>query len=68
MNGFSPVDSWVIARLLADQPVNGELDLMSQPNRPLAMLLATMKGGERRCAWQGATQSARPPGDPEGRG
>ena len=55
MNGFTAVDNWVFARLLADQPVNGEIALMSDPIRPLASLLATMKPDQRLCGFQGAT-------------
>jgi hypothetical protein len=54
---FPSVDSWVIARLLADQPVNGELALVSDPIRPLAELMVSMKHPERICAWQGALAS-----------
>ena len=48
MNGFTPVDSWVAAKLLADRHVNGELALVSEPNRRLAQLMATMQHQEMR--------------------
>jgi hypothetical protein len=55
VNGFSPVDIWALSKVLADQPVNGELALVSEVNRPLVSLLATMKPEQRLCGFQGAT-------------
>lgn len=36
-----PFDRWVVASLLADQPLNGELDTVSDPTKGLAEHLAT---------------------------
>ena len=54
MTSFSPVDSWVLAKLLAGQSINGELAQMSDGLRPLGTLLGTMQPSERVFAWQGA--------------
>jgi len=47
------LDSWVFAKLLAGQSVNGDLTLVSEPIRPFALLLETMAGPERFYGWQG---------------
>jgi AAA domain len=54
VSSFTPIDSWVFAKLLAGGDVNGELAAMSDGLRPLAGLMETMQPHERVCAWQGA--------------
>lgn len=57
MNGFPRVDLWAIAKVLASQELNGEISLVSEANKPLINLLASMKPHQRIAGFQGATVS-----------
>ena len=57
-----PFDAWVYARLMAGDPVNGELARVSGAGRPLAELLAGLPPGGRRAAWD-AHLEGRPDAD-----
>ncbi len=46
-------DAWVLARLLSDQPVNGELPAMSEALRPIAERLAATALNVRQGVWDG---------------
>jgi AAA domain len=48
-----PYDAWTIARLLAGEPVNGELQAVSEPFRRLTEQLATLSTEARRTAFDG---------------
>jgi len=46
-----PFDAWVLARLMAGDPVNGELARVSGAGRALAERLSGLPPGGRRAAW-----------------
>jgi hypothetical protein len=52
MTSLSPIDAWVLARLLSNAPVYGELKLMSSPVRPLGELMVNLQHSDRSHAWQ----------------
>jgi hypothetical protein len=43
-------DSWVLARIVSDQPINGDLGSVSESWRPLVERLAALPAGERDAA------------------
>lgn len=46
-------DAWLLARLLSDQPVDGEVGRMSDGLRPIAEHLAALPIDRREAAWSG---------------
>jgi AAA domain len=59
---ISPADAWAVARLLADQSLNGELDTLPEPLKAMAQHLAGLGKKARPAAWQ-AMLAARPERD-----
>lgn len=59
---ISPSDAWVLARLLADQPLNGELAARPEPWRAMAEHLNGLNAKARKAAFD-AMQAARPDRD-----
>ncbi len=50
---IAPPDAWALARIVADQPVNGELAVMSAAWRPLADRLASSAPADRQTILDG---------------
>ncbi len=59
---ISPADAWAVARLLADQSLNGELDTLPEPLKAMAQHLAGLGKKARPAAWK-AMLAARPERD-----
>jgi hypothetical protein len=55
-------DAWVLARLLSNQPLNGELDALPEPWKAIGEHLAALKVEARPGAWK-AMLAARPERD-----
>ena len=47
----TPLDAWVMRRLLADLPLNGEIDLLSGVHKAMASYLANIPLQGRQAAW-----------------
>ena len=47
----APFDAWVLRRLLSDQPLNGEIDLLSGVHKAIASYLASIPLEGRQPAW-----------------
>ena len=47
----APFDAWVLRRLLSDQPLNGEIDLLSGVHKAIASYLANIPLQGRQPAW-----------------
>jgi len=56
-----PYDAWVLARLLAGDDLNGELQTVSEPFRRVADLMANLHAAARRTALDGFLCSHRDP-------
>src|SRR5262245_23267074 len=50
---FHPADCWILGRILADQPINGELSLLSDPFRPIVDHLLGLAPDARSAPWGG---------------
>jgi hypothetical protein len=59
---ISPPDAWAFGRLLCDQPLNGELDTMTEPWKTMAAHLAALPVADRQIHLQ-AMLAARPDRD-----
>jgi len=46
-------ESWVLARVLSDQPINGEPDTMSEPWKSMVKFLIPISPGDRLSHWDG---------------
>jgi hypothetical protein len=54
-----PLDAWTLARVVANQPLNGEMHDMTEPFRSMAAHLEGINGKSRQAAWL-AMLAARP--------
>ena len=57
------LDAWVIRRLLSDQPLNGEIDLLSGVHKAMASYLANIPLQGRQAAWDAMLAVADDPGE-----
>jgi hypothetical protein len=56
-------DAWVLARVMANQPIDGQVEAMSEGLRPLARGLAEVRHEQRPAVLGGFTLSADAPAD-----